>query len=191
VSKRRSPLTWGAELLAVPVLSATWWCLREPAAHELSRRREAPSLAAAQVPVRPAVSAASVASLVRDVSVLDSDTLPDGLRIAPANSGQAHEPGMLPHPITDQHRRIFRENALIGQLNGAMDARDARGLRALVAEYRDQYPEDAHVLQDGSELIARCLEGTDDTLRAAARRYYDERLDSGLRRYIRRHCLEN
>ncbi len=98
---------------------------------------------------------------------------------------------MVPHPITEQHRRIFRENALIGQLDGAMDAKDALELRALVAEYRDEYPEDAHILQEGYELIAQCLEGTSDDLRAAAQRFYDERLDSGLRRYIRRHCLES
>ena len=98
--------------------------------------------------------------------------------------------GMLPHPITAEHQRIFRENNLIGDLNGAMDVQDAAGLRALLKQYRDEYPEDAHVLADGYELIANCLEQPGPETRAAAQRYYDEQLDSGLRRYIRRHCLE-
>ena len=97
---------------------------------------------------------------------------------------------MVPHPITPLHQRIFRENGLIGDLNGAMDVKDAAGMRRLLKQYREEYPEDAHVLQDGYELIADCLEQPTAATRAAAQHYYDEQLDSGLRRYIRRHCLE-
>jgi hypothetical protein len=71
----------------------------------------------------------------------------------------------------------------------AKDAKDARGLRALAADHRDEYPEDSHVIHEGYEIIAQCLEGITDERRETAQRY-DERLDSGLRRYIRRHCLE-
>jgi hypothetical protein len=190
VSNRRGFIAWCAALLAVPVACASWWLLREAPVPELSARESASPQRASEAPVRPVAPAVSVASHVRLVPARDGDTLPDGMRIAPANSGQAHEVGMVPHPITEQHQRIFRENALIGQLNGAMDAKDARGLRALAEEYRDEYPEDSHVIQEGYELIAQCLEGITDELREAAQRYYDERLDSGLRRYIRRHCLE-
>lgn len=97
---------------------------------------------------------------------------------------------MLPHPISPEHQRIFRENNLIGDLNGAMDVKDVAGLRKLLQQYREEYPEDAHVLQDGYELIANCLERPGPETRPIAQRYYDEELDSGLRRYIRRHCLE-
>ena len=98
--------------------------------------------------------------------------------------------GMLPHPITPQHERIFHENNLIGDLNGAMDVKDVAGLRQLLKQYREEYPEDSHVLQEGYELIANCLERPGPETRAVAQRYYDEQLDSGLRRHIRRHCLE-
>src|SRR5690606_31345685 len=118
------------------------------------------------------------------------DVTPDGLRIAPANDGAPHEPGMLPHPITPQHERIFRESSLVASLNGAMDVKDVKALRALLETYRDEYPEDAHVLQDGYEIIADCLENPGPETRAVAKRYYDTELASGLRRYIRRHCLE-
>ena len=98
--------------------------------------------------------------------------------------------GMLPHPITPEHERIFQENNLIGELNGAMDVKDVAGLRKLLQQYREEYPEDSHVMQDGYALIANCLERPGPETRAVAQRYYDEQLDSGLRRYIRRHCLE-
>lgn len=97
---------------------------------------------------------------------------------------------MPSHPLTPEHQRIFRENNLIGDLNGAMDVGDVAGLRARLQQYREEYPEDAHVLQDGYELIADCLEHPGAQTRAKAQRYYDEELASGLRRYIRRHCLQ-
>jgi hypothetical protein len=191
MSNPRASMAWVAALLAVPLACGSWWLLRDAKVAELSTAEPTASpRVAVEAPVGPAAPAVSVASIVREVPARDDNTLPDGIRIAPANSGQAHEVGMVPHPITEQHRRIFRENALIGQLNGAMDARDARGLRALTADYRDEYPEDAHVLLEAYELIAQCLEGKTVELRETAQRYYDERLDSGLRRYIRRHCLE-
>jgi hypothetical protein len=115
---------------------------------------------------------------------------PDGTPIRPAGSAEVNAEGMLPHAITPQHERIYHENNLIGDLNGAMDVKDVAGLRRLLKQYRDEYPEDANVLQDGYELIANCLERPGPETRAIAQRYYDEQLDSGLRRYIRRHCLE-
>jgi hypothetical protein len=114
----------------------------------------------------------------------------DGMPVYPAGSAQVNGEGMVPHPITPTHERIFRENDLIGNLNGAMDVQDVAGLRALLKQYRDEYPEDAHVLADGYQLIADCLEHPGAETRAVAQRYYDEQRDSGLRRYIRRHCLE-
>lgn len=114
----------------------------------------------------------------------------DGVPIRPAGSADIDARGMVPHPITPTHARIFRENNLIGDLNGAMDVKDATGLRRLLKQYRDEYPEDAHVLQDGYEMVANCLDQPGPETRSLAQRYYDEQLDSGLRRYIRRYCLE-
>jgi hypothetical protein len=120
-----------------------------------------------------------------------ADYTPNDVRIRPAGSEPIDARGMAPHPITPAHRRIFRENNLIGSLNGAMDVKDAAGLRRLLARYREEYPEDGHVLQQGYALIAECLERPGPETRALAQRYYDQQLDSGLRRYIRRHCLES
>jgi hypothetical protein len=94
-----------------------------------------------------------------------------------------------PHPITPQHERIFRENNLVGALNHAMDRRDAARLRELNAQYRQEYPEDAQVLQEGYELIADCIERPTQSTEQAGRRFWQEQRASSLRRYVRRHCF--
>jgi len=172
---------WGAALFGVLILAAlAWWALRPSRPPlELAGPGAAPL---APTPLAPATTVTS--------RTASAEFMPDGAQIRPAGSTEADTRGMVPHPITPQHARIFRENNLIGDLNGAMDALDASGLRRLVAQYRDEYPEDAHVLQDGYELIASCLEALTPETRRAAQRYYDAQLDSGLRRYVRRHCLE-
>jgi hypothetical protein len=95
-----------------------------------------------------------------------------------------------PHPITEAHKRIFRENALLYQLNEAMDGREPARLRGLLQEYLDEYPDDPHDMQQGYALIADCIERPSDATRAAARRYYDEETASTLRRFVMRHCLQ-
>ena len=170
----RAGLTGLATLLAVGAFA--WWRLGPS-----SMPPELPRPAAAT----PAPEAAPA---------VNAQTAPvnfqDGVPVYPAGSAQANGEGMVPHPITPTHERIFRENNLIGVLNGAMDVKDVAGLRALLKQYRDEYPEDAHVLADGYQLIADCLEHPGAETRAVAQRYYDEQRDSGLRRYIRRYCLE-
>lgn len=170
---RRLPVGLAALLAAGAV---AFWLLR-------------PSVPAA-LPAAPTIVAAPARAPLDDAATAPADFTPDGIPIRPAGSAQVNAEGMVPHPLTPTHQRIFRENNLIGNLNGAMDVKDAAGLRALLKQYRDEYPEDAHVLQDGYELIADCLERPGRETRAVAQRYYDEQLDSGLRRYIRRHCLE-
>jgi hypothetical protein len=165
-----------AALLALGI--AAWWMLRTPATPP-----EAPhsAVAANAAPAAPAPAP-------------KRDTTPasffDGVPIRPAGSADVDARGMVPHPITPTHERIFHENNLIGDLNGAMEVKDAAGLRRLLKQYRDEYPEDAHVLQDGYQLVANCLDQPGRETHAVAQRYYDEQLDSGLRRYIRRYCLE-
>jgi hypothetical protein len=164
-----------ASVLALSVLG--WWLLRPAAAPpEPAASEQVSAPVAAPAPARQEVTPINFS--------------PDGVPIRPAGSAEVNAEGMLPHPITPTHERIFHENNLIGDLNGAMDVKDGPGLRRLLKQYRSEYPEDAHVLQDGYELIANCLEHPSAENTAIAQRYYDQQLDSGLRRYIRRHCLE-
>jgi len=169
---------WGLGLGCVLATGALGWWLLRPAA--VAPDVPGPATARAQESAPAPQAEASTAPV----------SFYDNLPIRPAGSVAVNAQGMIPHPITPQHQRIFHENNLIGDLNGAMDAKDAAGLRALLRQYRDEYPEDAHVLQDGYELVANCLEQPGAETRAIAQRYYDEQRDSGLRRYIRRYCLE-
>ncbi len=116
----------------------------------------------------------------------------DGIPIVPATGAPPeHEGPMHPHPITTAHERIFRENNLVGALNLAVDLKDAPRIRELVAEYRQDYPEDAHRLQEGYALIGDCLENLDAETRARARHFWQTEIRSQTRRYVRRHCLDN
>jgi hypothetical protein len=113
--------------------------------------------------------------------------------VPPTSTGSQTEPAAElphPHPITPQHERIYRENTLTFSLDGAVDSEDVAGIRRLLASYRQEFPEDSLVLQQGYEIIANCLERPNDTTRAAAQRFYDTEIASALRRHVRRHCLE-
>jgi hypothetical protein len=179
VARRRSQLAFSSAALLVAL--GGWWLLwRGASATPLPVAARAsepePSPVAQSIPARtqPALEHAA-----------------DGIAIMPADPSQAptDEP-VHPHPHTPIHERIYRENNLKGQLDGAMDVKDAAGMRRLLAEYRDQYPEDAHYLQEGYGLIADCIEHPSDATRSAAERYYQDHRASLLRRYVRRHCLQ-
>jgi hypothetical protein len=167
-----------ASLLAAGALA--WWLLRPS-----SVPPDLPGPAAVANAAEPSPRLAAAPQELTNAKFSE-----DGVPIRPAGSVEVDAEGMRPHPITPQHERIFHENNLIGALNAAMEQKDVAELRIQLQRYRDEYPEDAHVLADGYELIANCLEHPGAETRAVAQRYYDEELDSGLRRYIRRHCLE-
>ena len=174
---RRQALALPAAVLVITAGFVAWWLLQDPV------KVPEPSAPVAAVQVRPTPSGAvSPAAAYEDKHVY-------ALPIHPAGSASATEP-VHPHPFTPQHERIFRENHLIGQLNGAMDIRDAKGMRQLLATYREEYPEDENVMQDGYQLVINCIESPGEATRAAAKKYWETELASGLRRSIRRHCLE-
>jgi hypothetical protein len=115
----------------------------------------------------------------------------DGIPIMPPGPNDPRPEGPVhPHPITEQHKRLYTENRMIAELNGAVDVRDGPGLRKLLAEYRAQYPEDDHDVQEGYEAIANCLEHPGEESRAAARRFGEEHRGSTTRRFVNRICLE-
>jgi hypothetical protein len=144
-------------------------------------RVEAPRLP----PPRPARAAPPPAAAEDEV------TTSDGLPIAPAHEGDPRPEGpMHPHPITPQHVRLYAENRLVGELSGAMDVKDAPGIRRLLEQYRREYPEDDNMLQDGYALIADCFEHPGPATREAAVRWIESHNGSILKRFVYRHCLE-
>jgi len=106
----------------------------------------------------------------------------------PPYSENATEEGH-PHYVTPQHERVFRENNLLGQLNGAMQVGDFIAMRRFNAEYRKDYPEDDHRVQEGYEIIADCLDEPTDARKARAERFWKTQRASMVRRYVRRYCL--
>jgi hypothetical protein len=117
-------------------------------------------------------------------------TANDDLAIMPAHEGEPVHEGMHPHPITPQHKRLFEENRLIGQLDGAMDVKDVAGMRRLLEEYRRGYPEDDQQVQDGYAVIADCFEHPGPASRTAAEHWLPSHNGSRLKRFVLRHCLE-
>lgn len=113
----------------------------------------------------------------------------DGIPIMQARGDSTKNGPRHPHPFAARHQRIFRENALLGALNAAVDAADPESLRRLSQQYQAEYPEDEPQLQSGYDLIADCLESADAETTARAQRYFDEERGSTLRRYVKKYCL--
>ena len=116
--------------------------------------------------------------------VVDASATP-GVLIADASTEELRPS----HPLTPRHARIYRENNLIGAMEGAMDVRDGRGLRYLLQQYRSEFPEDPNELQEGYGIIANCLEHPGPDTTAAGQQYYDRERGSTLRKFIARYCL--
>jgi hypothetical protein len=93
------------------------------------------------------------------------------------------------HPLTSRHARIQHENNLLGALEGALDVRDGAGLRRLLQQYRNEFPEDPNQLQEGYRIIADCLEYPGAETTTAGQKYYDRERGSTLRRFVARYCL--
>jgi hypothetical protein len=70
-----------------------------------------------------------------------------------------------------------------------MDVGDFIGIRRLNAEYRKDYPEDGHLLQEGYDIIADCMEERTAERQARAKRFWQTERASQVRRYVRRYCL--
>jgi hypothetical protein len=179
-------------LCAVIGLGA-WWPLGrgrrgEPAPEQAAE--PAPAETPAAPPPRPAPAQAARAPADAGAPPPVAAAEPE-LLINPPGNDDPRPAGVLhPHPISARHERIFRENALLGQLDGAMDVEDAAGMRRLLDKYKSEYPDDPNQLQEGYQVILDCLERLDSVSRAAAQRYYDVERGSTLRAFVARHCLE-
>jgi hypothetical protein len=182
-----------ALVAAIGLGFAGWMALRSfrpvAAPEVLTVEPAAPRTPLPIAPATPARAAAPV--LTATTAPAPLEVMGDGVPIMPAGPNDPHPNTFVhPHPITPKHQRIFRENGLLYQLNEAMDGKEVTRLRALLAQYREEYPEDPHEMQSGYALIADCLERPSDETRAAAQRYYDEEIASTLRRFVMRHCLD-
>jgi hypothetical protein len=152
---------------------------------------EAPAPAPTAPPAAAPPPSPKAAPILTATAPRPLEYMSDGVPIMPPGPNDPHPNTYVhPHPITPKHVRIFEENALLFQLNEAMDGREVTRLRGLLTQYRLQYPEDPHAMQEGYSLIADCIEHPNDETRAAAQHYYDTETASTLRRFVMRHCLD-
>lgn len=191
-SRRRIAL-----VAAIALGLAGWMMLRarpaaEPEVEAVDEERPPLAPPAAEPPPPSSSQPSKAAPILTATAPRPLEFMSDGVPIMPAGPNDPHPNTFVhPHPITPKHVRIFEENALLFQLNEAMDGREAPRLRALLTQYRLQYPEDPHDMQAGYTLIADCIEHpNDEATRAAAQRYFDEETASTLRRFVMRHCLD-
>jgi len=108
----------------------------------------------------------------------------------PAYVPYDQSPGQPSHPITPEHERIARENALVQQMNDAMDNKDGALLRKLVGDHAAEFPEDSNQLREGYRLIADCLEHPGPQTKRAGERFFEVERGSTLRRFVKRHCID-
>jgi hypothetical protein len=100
-------------------------------------------------------------------------------------------PGMLPHPITAEHVRLYRDVELLDGAWQALKRRDFQQARVLLRQHSSEYGSTGYDdLNDGLTLLADCMERPSATTRERAQRFYDERTASTARRKIRKHCLQ-
>jgi len=190
-SRRRIAL-----VAAIALGLAGWFALRaRPAPEPEIEAAEPEEPEPAPAPIAPPAAEPpppKAAPILAATAPRPLEFMADGVPIMPAGPNDPHPNTYVhPHPITPKHVRIFEENALLFQLNEAMDGKEAGRLRGLLTQYRLQYPEDPHDMQMGYSLIADCIEHpNEETTRAAAQRYYDEQTASTLRRFVMRHCLD-
>lgn len=176
------------------IIAVVAWLLGRKPEVEVAVPVTAPEEPVVHAPVVPVVTARPVPSAAPAPSGKHKpaplEYMGDGVPIMPVDNEDSHDFYAHPHPITSAHKRIFRENNLLYQLNEAMDGREVVRLRALLAVYREEYPEDPNEMQEGYALIADCIDSPSEQVRARARKYYKEEIASTLRRFVARHCLD-
>ena len=122
-----------------------------------------------------------------------SDATPDGPK-PPVFAGPGPDdpagPGMLPHPITAEHKRIYRDVELLDGAWQALKSRDFERARALLNTHATEYASGYDDMQDGLTVLADCMQYPSATSRERAERFYTERTASSMRRRIRTHCLQ-
>lgn len=115
----------------------------------------------------------------------------DGIGFMPPHDGDPKPPGPLhPHPISAQHQRLFAENRIAFALDDATDAKDVTAMKALLSQYRRDFPEDQWQLQSGYAVIIDCLEHPGPASRQAAERWLDQNNGSTVKRSVLRNCIE-
>jgi hypothetical protein len=95
-----------------------------------------------------------------------------------------------PHPITAEHRRLYRDADLIDGAAALLRKGSVAEARALLAQHRTEYSQREGSDNEGLALLADCIERRDAASIGHVRAFYDRYTHSMVRRQIRKQCLE-
>jgi hypothetical protein len=95
-----------------------------------------------------------------------------------------------PHPITADHRRLYRDVDLLQAADDAISAQRFAEARALLAQHRRELPGMSVIEEEGLWLLTDCAELRNPQNVARVQAFYDEHSASTVRRRLRRACLE-
>jgi hypothetical protein len=166
--RARSKLAWLLAACALALFAATL----VPSTRKTSSARPAPEPASPR-----AVEATPEARAVRTAST-------------PSTLASSAKPDRHPHPITAEHRRLYREADLLDGAAALLRKSSIAEARALLAQHRAEYAPGQGSDNDGLALLADCLEHRDRASLDRARAFYDRYTHSMVRRQIRKQCLE-
>lgn len=109
---------------------------------------------------------------------------------ARADRGHERPTDGRPHPISPEHRRLYRDVDLLRAADAEIRAGRFDAARALIAQHRSELGGMSAQEEEGLLLLADCAERPTAANVARVRRFYDAHTDSMLRRRLRRACLE-
>lgn len=96
----------------------------------------------------------------------------------------------LPHPITDDHRRLYRDVDLLHAAEEAIDQERFDHARQLLLTHQRELPGMSPLEAEGLWLLVDCVERPNATHTARVQTFYDAHTASTVRRRLRRSCLE-
>jgi len=137
---------------------------------------------------RRAPSIAASASPQVDATTLHAPAVRTGSTESTLASTAARD--RHPHPITAQHRRLYRDADLIDGAAALLRKGSVAEARARLAQHRTEYSPHEGSDNEGLALLADCIERRDATSIERARAFYDRYTHSMVRRQIRKQCLE-
>jgi hypothetical protein len=95
-----------------------------------------------------------------------------------------------PHPITADHRRLYRDVDLLHAADQAISEQRFAEARALLAQHHRELPGMSPIEEEGLWLLSDCAEQRSAQNVARVQAFYDQHTASSVRRRLRRACLE-
>jgi hypothetical protein len=99
-------------------------------------------------------------------------------------------PTAVPHPISAEHQRLYRDVDLLDAADDAIRAQRFEEARALLAQHHRELPGMSTLEEEGLLLLTDCVEQRSPENLARVQSYYDRYSASTVRRRLRRACLE-